>query len=195
MWLARCLEKEPGVAVLSSPRELLADLRGRAAGPRGGSRNCGHAPQPGRAASVEALKDSDIFINCALIDDQPFSSDQRGWVSQFQRQLEVRLEQLWGEPVKIGRYLTPAGELRRSAMNSSPSCRRPIKTMISVVSPPFLKAEGCRREVAVSVGMRTDQGGLWYEEKARIAQGFVKTPVGNARCPCRYRRSSMSRGL
>jgi serine/threonine protein kinase len=106
--VARCLEKDPAHRY-QLPQELLADLRAVLRSVEAG-RETGREAQPGSATSVEVLKDSDIFINCALIDDQPLSTDQRGWVSQLQRHLEVRLEQLWGEPVKIGRYPMPAGE-------------------------------------------------------------------------------------
>ena len=166
--VARCLEKDPARRY-QLPQELLADLRAVLR-----SLETGREAEMGSAASVEMLKDSDIFINCALIDDQPLSTDQRGWVSQLQRHLEVRLEQLWGEPVKIGRYPMPAGEPPVSEEFLRELAR--VKTMISVVSPSFLKAEGCRREVAAFYQHTTHQGGLWYAEKARLFK-VIKTPV------------------
>jgi hypothetical protein len=134
----------------------------------------GSETEPVSAASVDVLKDSDIFINCALIDDQPLSTDQRGWVSQLQRHLEVRIEQLWGEPVKIGRYPMPSGEPPVSEEFFNELAR--VKMMISVVSPPFLKAEGCRREVAAFYQHAIDQGKLLCGDKARLLK-VVKTPV------------------
>jgi serine/threonine protein kinase len=170
--VARCLEKDPARRY-QLPQELLADLRAVLRGLKAGHEVSREA-QPDSAASVEVLKDSDIFINCALIDDQPLSADQRGWVSQLQRHLEVRLEQLWGEPLRIGRYPMPAGEPPVSEEFFNELAR--VKTMISVVSPPFLKAEGCRREVAAFHQHAANQGGLWYGEKARLLK-VVKTPV------------------
>ncbi|MFI5454048.1 MAG: protein kinase [Isosphaerales bacterium] len=166
--VTRCLEKDPARRY-QLPQELLADLRAVLR-----SLEVGHETRPPRAASVEALKDSDIFINCALIDDQPLSTEERGWVSQLQRHLEVRLEQLWGEPVKIGRYPMPPGKPPVSEEFFNQLAQ--VKTMISVVSPPFLKAEGCRREVAAFYQHTTDQGGLWYSDKARLVK-VIKTPV------------------
>src|SRR5208282_2680152 len=97
--VARCLEKD-AARRYQLPQELLADLRAVL-----------RSLETGKEMDRElTLRDSDILINCAIIDDQPLSTDQRGWVSQFQRHLEVRLEQLWGEPLKIGRYPMPAGE-------------------------------------------------------------------------------------
>ena len=168
----RCLEKDPARRY-QLPQELLADLRAVLGRSEAGHK-AGQETQPGRAAVIDVLKESDIFINCALIDDQPLSTDQRGWVSQLQRHLEVRLEQLWGEPVKIGRYPMPAGEPPVSEEFFNELAQ--VKTMISVVSPPFMKAEGCRREVAAFYQHTNNQGGLWYSEKARLLK-VVKTPV------------------
>jgi serine/threonine protein kinase len=168
----RCLEKDPA-GRYQLPHELLADLRA-VLGSHDVGLKTGAEAQPGRAAAVDVLKESDIFINCALIDDQPVSTDQRGWVSQLQRHLEVRLEQLWGEPVKIGRYPMPAGEPPVSQEFFNELAQ--VKTMISVVSPPFLKAEGCRREVAAFYQHTNNQGRLWFGEKARLLK-VVKTPV------------------
>ena len=180
--VARCLEKDPARRY-QLPQELLADLRAVLRSLKAGREGPG---QPGSAASVEVLKDSDIFINCALIDDQPLSTDQRGWVSQLQRHLEVRLEQLWGEPVKIGRYPMPAGEPPVSEEFFNELAR--VKTMISVVSPPFLKAEGCRREVAAFYQHATNQGGLWYGEK-RACSRSSRRRWKCATCPRPCRRS------
>jgi serine/threonine protein kinase len=170
--VARCLEKDPARRY-QVPRELLADLRSVLRGLKAGH-EVSPEPESDGAASVEVLKDSDIFINCALIDDQPLSTEQRGWVSQLQRHLEVRLEQLWGEPLKIGRYPMPAGEPPVSEEFFKKLAQ--VKTMVSVVSPPFLKAEGCRREVAAFHQHAANQGGLWYGDKARLLK-VVKTPV------------------
>ena len=101
--VARCLEKDLARRY-QLPQELLADLKavlrdleaGQLAEEAGVSTviiqaSGTAAGLPVTLASVEVVKDSDIFINCALIDDQPLSADQRGWVSQLQRHLEVRL--------------------------------------------------------------------------------------------------------
>jgi serine/threonine protein kinase len=170
--VARCLEKDPARRY-QLPKELLADLRAVLRSLKAGHEVSREA-QPASVASVDVLKDSDIFINCALIDDQPLSTDQRGWVSQLQRHLEVRLEQLWGEPLKFGRYPMPAGEPPVSEEFFNELAR--VKTMVSVVSPPFLKAEGCRRKVVAFHQHAANQGGLWYGDKARLLK-VVKTPV------------------
>jgi len=179
--VARCLEKDPARRY-QLPQELLADLKAvRRNLPAGGGEaettvydsSLRLAPVP-TVASVEVVKNSDIFINCALIDDRPLSADQRGWVSQLQRHLEVRLEQLWGEPVKIGRYPMPPGEPPVASGFFDELAG--VKTMVSIVSPPFLKAEGCRREVTAFYQHAQTRGGLSVGDKSRLFK-VVKTPV------------------
>lgn len=51
-----------------------------------------------------------------------------------------------------------------------------VKTMISVVSPPFMKAEGCRREVDAFYRHAKNRGGLSVGDKSRLFK-VVKTPV------------------
>lgn len=179
--VARCLEKEPARRY-QLPQELLADLKAvlrnlSARIGEGGATvdatNLIPAAVPS-VASLEVVKDSDIFINCALIDDQPMSADQRGWVSQLQRHLEVRLEQLWGEPLKIGRYPMPAGKPPLEPVFFDRLAK--VKTMISILSPPFLKAEGCGQKVTAFHQHAAQQGGLWAGDKARLFK-VVKSPV------------------
>jgi len=61
---------------------------------------------------VEVLKESDIFINYAGIDDQPVIEGRQGWVSQLHRNLELRLQQLTGEAIRIARHPGQLGESR-----------------------------------------------------------------------------------
>ncbi|MCF7763808.1 MAG: protein kinase [Verrucomicrobia bacterium] len=178
----RCLEKDP-TRRYQLPRELLNDLRAvlrnledglRSLPEDGTSQDTTVMEPPAALASVNVVKESDIFINCAQIDDQALSTDQRGWVSQLQRHLEVRLEQLWGEPVKIGRYPMPPGDppVDQTFFDELAG----VKTMVSVLSPPFLKTEGCHREVTAFYEHTLKQGGLAAGEKSRLFK-VVKTPV------------------
>lgn len=123
---------------------------------------------------AELVKGSDILINCAAIDDLPLSPDRRGWVSQFQRHLQVRLNQLWGEPVKMSLCPMPAGDT--GIDDRLVEYVSDIKTMVSVLSPPFIKAGGCRREVEEFWKTAESSGGLWVGDKARLLK-VVKTPV------------------
>jgi hypothetical protein len=88
---------------------------------------------------------SDILISYAHIDDQPLSEGSAGWISQFHRNLEVRLSQLTGERPKIWRdpKLTGndvfgdaiLGELAR------------VKALVSVLSPRYVRVRVVRSGV------------------------------------------------
>ncbi len=187
--VCKCLEKDPADR-FQVPNEIVAALK--ALLKRIDSEPETHSQPPGKIhsnadevpaetlAPMEALEKSDIFINCALIDDQPFAADQRGWVSQLQRHLEVRLGQLWGEPLKIGRYPMPAG--KAPVDDQFFDGLAAVKTLISVLSPPFVKSEGCQREVMAFCEHSERTGGLWVGDKPRLLK-VVKTPVDQRELP------------
>lgn len=82
---------------------------------------------------------SDIFINYAHIDNQPFTEGQRGWMARVHQNLETRLSQLPGERPIIWRdpKLTCSdifGDAILKGLLAS-------KVMLPVVSPRCLKSE------------------------------------------------------
>src|SRR5262245_25868097 len=156
----KCLQKSPDRRYQTA-RELMVDLRNLARQLEQGPAASGPAPsgrleattpdagtRGGAAAepiSPEKLKTSDVLLSYAAIDDFPLQEGKPGWVSQLHRNLEVRMEQLSGEKVHIARLpgdaISPAVEAE--LLQQVPQA----KAMISVVSPPFLMSEVCRREV------------------------------------------------
>lgn len=130
--------------------------------------------------SVEVLRDSDVFINYAGIDDQSVLEGRQGWVSQFHRNLQVRLQQLSGEPVKISRHpgLPGGAQTDERVLGSLPN----VKTMVSVVSPPFIKSDSCRRGVEEFWRRAEATGALWVDEKSRLFK-VVKTPFAQTEVP------------
>ena len=95
--------------------------------------------------SLENLTKSDVLLNYAAIDDQPLLDGRPGWVSQLHHNLEVRVEQLSGEKVAIARL--PESAVSKVVEGELLEQLPQAKAMISVVSPPFLKSDICRREV------------------------------------------------
>ena len=153
--------------------QALEDIEGRT-----------YAGTPGAAAaepfSLEKLKNSDVLLSYAAIDDQPLFNGRPGWVSQLHRNLEVRIEQLSGEKVTIARLPESAmstvieGELLEQLPQA--------KAMISVVSPPFIKSDFCRREVERFWRGAEQSGGAWVKDKARLLK-VLKTAVSPAEIP------------
>jgi len=191
----KCLQKQPDRRYQSA-RELLVDLRNLAremergagsadsamvsrvlpmqtfAGTLGAS-----APEP---FSLEKLKKSDVLLSYAAIDDQPLFEGRPGWVSQLHRNLEVRVEQFSGEKVAIARLPESAvspvveGELLEQLPRT--------KAMISVVSPPFIKSDICRREVERFWRGAEQSGDAWVNKRARLLK-VLKTAIAAEELP------------
>ncbi|MCY2967361.1 MAG: protein kinase [Planctomycetota bacterium] len=195
----KCLQKSP-TRRYQSARELLVDLRNLQHELAGGtvpvqaaSRQsaAGHADrslvrsgldenQAGEIPTAEEVKTSDLFISCAQLDDQPLSPGREGWVSQFQRNLKVRLEQLFGERVRVASLPMPPGQAPadENYFRDLPEA----KTMVSVVSPPFTKSDGCQRGVVEFWKGAERSGNFWVESKPRLFK-VVKTPVNDRDLP------------
>jgi serine/threonine protein kinase len=191
----KCLQKQPDRRYQSA-RELLVDLRNLARELEHGAVSADSAlygratstqarlATPGPAAaepfSLERLKKSDVLLSYAAIDDQPVFEGRPGWVSQLHRNLEVRVEQLSGEKVTIGRLpecaVSPvvAGEVLEQLPRA--------KAMISVVSPPFIKSDICRRGVEQFWRGAEQSGDAWVKDKARLLK-VLKTAVAAEEIP------------
>ena len=103
-----------------------------------------------------------------------------GWVSQLHRNLEVRVEQLSGEKVTIARL--PDSAVSKFAEGALPEQLPQAKAMISVVSPPFIKSEICRREVEQFWHGAEQTGGRWVNDKSRLLK-VLKTAVSAEEMP------------
>ncbi len=129
----------------------------------------------------EVLTESDVFISYARVDDQPLANEKEGWIAQLHRNLEIRVEQISGERVKICRLPGPAetAAIDEGLLEQLPR----VKTLVSVLSPPFVKSTGCRRHVesfwdAVALDEQTPQS------KSRLFK-VVKHPVAEREMPVR----------
>jgi class 3 adenylate cyclase len=164
-----------GLALFSSPESS------------GKAKRVGHAAAPGgsntvaadvklEVVPVEALHDSDVLLNYAAIDDAPLQEGRPGWVSELHRNLQVRVEQLSGEKVKITR--SPRVETVPEMLAYLPR----IKAMVSVVSPPFVHSDICRREVENFWRIAEQTGGRWVEDRSRLLK-VLKTSVAPEEMP------------
>ncbi len=95
--------------------------------------------------SAECIKDSDVLISCAELDDQPLTPDGEGWVDRLQRNLRIKIEQLTGEPLKVATAALPPGktEVDETIYDSMATAQ----TLISIISPPFVKSKSCSDSV------------------------------------------------
>lgn len=191
----KCLQKSPDRRYQSA-RELMVDLQTLARDLEHGGASSesvmlrraeptqtfvgGRSETIVEPLSLEQLKNSDVLLNYAAIDDHPLQDGKPGWVSQLHRNLEVRMEQLSGEKVNVARLqessVSPA--LEGELLGYVPQA----KAMISVVSPPFLHSEFCRREVEQFWQGAEQTGGRWVEDKSRLLK-VLKTAVSKQQMP------------
>lgn len=191
----KCLQKSADRRYQSA-RELLVDLRNlarkieddpAASGPAlFGREEATSTFVSGRSGvatgpfALEKLKTSDVLLNYAAIDDYPLQDGKPGWVSQLHRNLEVRMEQLSGEKVRIVRLpedeIAPA--IEAELLQQVPQA----KAMISVVSPPFIKSQLCRREVEQFWHGAEQTGGRYIQDKSRLLK-VLKTAVSDQQMP------------
>jgi serine/threonine protein kinase len=130
--------------------------------------------------SLDKLKSSDVLLSYAAIDDYPLEEGKPGWVSQLHRNLEVRMEQLSGEKVRIARLPEDAfsPSIEAELLQQVPQA----KAMISVVSPPFVNSPMCRREVEQFWLGAEHTGGRYVEDKSRLLK-VLKTSVTEQQMP------------
>ena len=184
----KCLEKDPA-ARYPSARQLLVDLRNlrRALFDDSADTEVVLAAEVTAldpadvdagievlAPKTEEVRDSDVFISYASIDDRPVSSGRDGWISQFHKNLELRMAQLSGDPVRVWRQPDPGGraEVQQKVLELVPN----VKTFVSVVSPPFVKSEGCRKIVKTFWDSAHDSGQFLVDDRSRLFN-VVKSPV------------------
>lgn len=118
--------------------------------------------------------EKDIFISYAHIDDESLIENQRGWISDFHRALEIRLAQLlgrrpviWRDPSLQGNHLFDKQIVDQFAK---------VAIMISILSPRYVKSEWCLREVNEFYNACQQNIGFSVNNHARLFK-IIKTPV------------------
>lgn len=94
------------------------------------------------------IENSDVIISYAEVDNEPLRSGEDGWISQLQRNLKVRMEQLSGEDVKISRLSGQAFE-SNTAGGTVLREMNEAKAVVPVISPPFSNSPGCQKEMEI----------------------------------------------
>lgn len=124
----------------------------------------------------ETIRNSDVLITFAPVDDHPASPNAEGWISQLHRHLKVRVAQLSGKNVAIVRQSESASQ--PDLLDEVPAA----KTVVSILSPPFVQSNDCR-EVVKTFWKRTEANGNFnVHDRARLLN-VVKTPVEEGDIP------------
>ena len=118
--------------------------------------------------------EKDIFISYAHIDDESISENEKGWITEFHRALEIRLSQLLGERPVIWRDSALDGnhDYDKEIVSQFPK----IAILISILSPRYVKSEWCIKEVEEFYKAAEQNFGPLVNNKSRVFK-IVKTPV------------------
>ncbi len=110
---------------------------------------------------------SDVYMSYARLDDEPLAEGESGWVTRLQQALTVRLGQLLGRQAIVCRDPKPSGtDIWHDGLTGSLAA---IPALVPVISPPFLQAQGCHREINAFLDRQV-------ETAHRLVQ-VMKTPV------------------
>lgn len=196
----KCLQKSPDRRYQSA-RELLVDLKnlGREVNAGGDQALTRSSLRPSSVvsesddtvevgpkflqtplASPGIISRSDVVIAHANLDDQPFLSGRRGWVSQLQENLRIRVAQLSGKQVDVIKLPEPSesAAIEAAVLEQIPQA----KTVVAVLSPPFANSERCHRVVGTFHKRASESGRFQVEKRSRLLN-VVKTPVGEKEIP------------
>ena len=117
---------------------------------------------------------TDIFISYAHIDDESLIQNQKGWISEFHRALDIRLAQLMGRRPVIWRDDSLQGNdvFDKQIVDQFSK----VAIMISIITPRYVKSDWCIKEVDEFYNTSQTNIGFTVSNKARIFK-VIKTPV------------------
>jgi hypothetical protein len=124
--------------------------------------------------------ENDVFISYAHIDNQPLTDTEKGWIDEFHRALEIRLQELLGDRPKIWR--DPKLQGNDVFGDTLVEQFSQAALLVSVFSPRYVKSEWCLRELTEFMKIAERRQGLVIGNKARIFK-VLKTLVELDRQP------------
>lgn len=117
--------------------------------------------------------EKDIFISYSHLDNQPLTTEQLGWVTQFHQSLENALAWRMGHKPNIWRDEKLSGNdiFEREIVAQFPK----VAILVSVLSPCYIQSEWCRREVTEFCKAAEQGGEIVVKNKSRIIK-VIKCP-------------------
>jgi hypothetical protein len=138
-----------------------------------------------RESAMPTDFEGDAFISYAHLDNICLSEGRKGWVSNLQRALQIRVAQLLGKESRI--FWDP--KLRGNDLFSETLLEqlRRVCALVSVVSPRYIRSEWGLRELGEFCTAAERQGGVHVHDKSRLFK-VLKTPVPLEQQPAELRR-------
>jgi len=126
---------------------------------------------------------TDLFISFTKLDNEPFG-DEKGWVDQFVKHLDLRLSQLLGRQLTI---FIDTG-LQGAEYFSGAIAKQLTETCIfvAIVTPGYVNSEWCREELKQFHRRAAETGGVTIGDRSRIFM-VQKLPVERESLPVELR--------
>ncbi len=118
--------------------------------------------------------EKDVFISYAHLDDKPLDEGAKGWITDFHRLLETRLEQTIGYDINVWRDERLTGNEEFATGIDTELIA--LKVLVSIITPRYLDSPWCKRELVSFYESAARNGGVTVGSKSRIFK-IVKTPV------------------
>ncbi len=118
--------------------------------------------------------EGDAFISYAHLDNVELVPGHQGWIANLHRALEIRVAQLVGKESRI--WWDPKLQGNDAFADTLMNRLKRVATLISVVSPRYVRSDWARRELAAFCQAAQAQGGIRVGDKARLFK-VLKTPV------------------
>ena len=122
----------------------------------------------------------DVLISYAHIDNQPLTPEQKGWVTQFHAALKTMLSQQLGCTAEIWRDEKLQGNdiFTDEILEQFPR----TATLVSVLSPRYIKSEWCTKEINEFCQVAQRNGGLVVDNKRACSRSSRPRSISASRC-------------
>jgi hypothetical protein len=125
-----------------------------------------------------------VFISYAHFDNEHAPEVGTGWIDRLHEGLEIRLQQLTGETVKIWRDPKLGGNDDFNSMIANELAKTAL--LVSVLTPRYLKSKSCMEELDDFIEVANQNQNLQIGNKYRIFKA-IKTPVPLPEQPPKFR--------
>lgn len=165
----------PGGAVRQNPPPTASGLEQTMAGVGDGT---------AIANVADVIRNSDVVILAAEVDDYPMTPGTAGWVTKLTEHMQVRLQQLSGQNLRVGKVTSfPASDDGWEAILSGLAT---LDAVICVLSPAFLQTIPAHRFMEHFASQTISTGGPTIDSRSRFVK-VVKTPVAESEMPATLR--------